>query len=124
MTYTYLIPQIPSDKDHIQIGATNLAIRLQVREGNNALDISSASNTIMIIERPDSTLISASASFVTDGTDGLIVYYTSGSSDLNQEGDYNVQAYIQIPGFTGYTTPVTFTVYQNLPLDDVVTSLP
>lgn len=128
MSYTYLIPQIPSDKDHIQLGAINMAIKLQVREGNAPLNISSASTKTIIIEKPDSTLVSASASFFTSGSDGgvdgLIVYYTTGSNILDQEGEYNVQAYLVLPDFTGYTTPVTFTVYPNLPLEDVVTSLP
>ena len=118
MTYTYLIPQVPTNKDHIQIGATNLAIKLLVKEGNDALNISSASTRTIIIEKPDSTLISASADFFTDGRDGIIYYRTSGSMDLNQAGEYNAQAYLVMTGFTGYTTPVTFTVYENLPLTD------
>ena len=124
MSYTYLIPQVPSDKDHIQAGATNLALKLQIREGNSPLDISTASTKIIVLEKPDSTLISASASFFTDGADGILVYYTSGSTDLEQEGDYNMQSYLVMAGFSGYTTPVTFTVYPNLPLEDVVVSLP
>lgn len=124
MSYTYLIPQIPSNKDHIQVGAKHLAIKLQIREGNNALDISSASGLMMIIEKPDDTLISASASLFSTGTDGIIVYYTSGSTDLDQAGEYNAQAYLRMPDFEGYTTPVTFTVYPNLPLEDPIPDLP
>jgi hypothetical protein len=118
MTYTYLIPQVPTDKDHIQIGATNLAIKLLIKEGNSALNISSASTLTMYIEKPDNTVISASASLFTNGTDGIMVYYTSSSTILNQAGQYNAQAYIVMSGFTGYTTPVHFTVYENLPLTD------
>ncbi len=119
MSYTYLIPQIPTDKNHIQVGAINIALKLQIREGNSVLNIGTASIKTIIIEKPDSTLISASASFFTDGSDGILLYHTSGSSDLDQKGDYNMQAYIVMSGFTGYTTPVTFTVYENLPLTDV-----
>lgn len=124
MTYTYLIPQVPSDKDHIQVGASNLAIKLQVREGNSVVNISSASGMTIIIEKPDSTIMSASASLFTDGVDGIMIYYTSGSGDLDQAGEYNMQGYLVTSSFSGYTTPVSFTVYPNLPLEDVVTSLP
>lgn len=119
MTYTYLIPQVPSDRDHIQVGATNLAIKLQVREGNDVVNISSASALTIIIEKPDSTLVSASATLFTDGSDGMMIYRTSGS-DLDQAGNYNVQGYVVITGFSGYTTPVHFTVYPNLPLADYI----
>jgi hypothetical protein len=123
MAYTYLIPQIPTNKDHIQVGATNLAIKLQIKEGNEILNLVSASvsasSITIIIEKPNSTLISASASYFNDGTDGIVFYRTSGSSDLDQVGNYNVQAYLIMPDFSGYTTPVTFTVYENLPLTDI-----
>lgn len=123
MAYTYLIPQIPTNKDHIQVGATGLAIKLQIKEGNDIMNLTSASvsasSIMIIIERPDDTLISASASFFTDGTDGIVFYRTSGSSDLDQAGTYNVQAYIIAPDFSGFTTPISFPVYENLPLTDI-----
>ncbi len=78
------------------------------------MDISSASTKTIIIEKPDSTIISASATFLTDGTDGKI-YYRTVIGDLNQAGTYNVQSYLEMSDFIGYSTPVSFTVYANLP---------
>lgn len=117
MTYTYLVPQISTDKNHIQVGATNLLIKLTVKSGSSVLDVSTATTKTIILERPDSTLISGSGSFYTDGTDGIIYYRTTGS-DLTQDGEYNMQAYLVMPDFTGYTSPVSFIVYENLPLTD------
>lgn len=117
MAYTYLIPQVPTDKNHIQAGATGLAIRLQIKEGNSAINLSTVTVKNIIIEKPDATLVSGSASFVTDGTDGII-YYISGSADLTQTGEYHAQAYLEMPGFSGYTTPVDFAVYSNLPIPE------
>jgi hypothetical protein len=77
------------------------------------LDISSASTKTIIIEKPDNTIISASATFLTDGTDGII-YYRTVVGDLNQAGTYNVQSYLVMPDFVGYSTPASFTVYANL----------
>ena len=90
-------------------------IKLEVREGYGVLDISSATTKNIIIEKPDNSLITTSGSFFTDGKDGLL-YYRTVIGDLDQVGVYNVQAYIEMPNFTGYTTPINFTVYQNLPL--------
>jgi hypothetical protein len=117
MTYTYLIPQIPSFKDHVQVGATNLALKLQINEGNQAMDIADATVKTIVLQKPDGTVISASADFLTSGSDGIIIYRT-GAQDLDQSGEYELQAYLELPSFTGYTTPVQFTVYPNLPLTE------
>lgn len=115
--YTYLLPQIQTDKNKIQVGAVGLRLQLEVKEGTTALDISSASAMNFIIERPDSTVITKPGVFYTNGSDGIL-YYITVSGDINQEGLYYAQAYLQITGYTGYTTPVSFTVYQNIPIDD------
>jgi ABC-type uncharacterized transport system permease subunit len=118
MTYTYLIPQIPTDKDHIQVGASGLMLKLQIKDGNNEFDLTNASVMNIILERPDSTLITGSASLFASASAGIIWRATSGSSEINQAGQYNMQAYIVTPDFSGYTTPVHFTAYENLPLSD------
>lgn len=116
MTYNYILQQAHPDKNNIQVGAIGFLIELNIKAGNSPLDISSATTKNIIIEKPDSTILTASGSFVTDGTDGLL-YYRTISGDLDQEGTYNVQAYLVMPDFTGYSTPVSFTVYPNIPLD-------
>lgn len=104
-----------TSRNNIQVGAINLLVELELREGYGVLDVSTATVKTIIIEKPDhTTLISASASFMTDGTDGLI-YYRTVAGDLNQIGVYNVQAYVEMPSFTGYSTPTDFEVFPNLP---------
>lgn len=117
MSYNYLTRQPHVDKNSIQAGAINLLIELQIREGYQILDISTATVKNIILEKPDSTVVVSSGSFVTDGKDGLIYYRTS-STDLLQAGTYNVQAYIEMPDFKGYSTPVTFIAQANIPLDN------
>ena len=117
MGYNYLTQQAHSDKNNIQVGATNLLITLELKEGYAPLNISLATVKNIIIEKPDDTLIISSGSFITDGSDGLLYYRTNGS-DINLAGVYNVQAYLVMPDFTGYSTPVSFTAYANLPLDN------
>ena len=118
MTYNYITRQSHAGKNNIQVGAINLLIALEIREDYDKLDISSATVKNIILERPDSTVLTFSGSYLTDGTDGILYYRTTGSEILNQPGEYNVQAYLVMPDFTGYSTPVMFPVYQNIPLDD------
>lgn len=101
-------------RNNIQVGAIGLAIHYEVREGYNVLNVSSASAITVYIERPDHTLVTSSGSFLTDGTDGIIVYNTTGT-DISQDGDYKTQLYFEIPTFKGRTTVTTFHVYPNLP---------
>jgi len=117
ITYTYLKTQTPLNKSNIQVGATGLTIQVEIREGYSAKDISTASTKNILIEKPDDSVLTVSGSFVTDGEDGLLYHITS-ATDLDQEGIYNVQAYIVISSFSGYSTPISFTVYPNLPLDN------
>lgn len=117
MTYTYLIPQIPTDKDHIQVGAENLAIKLQINDGYSPMDLSGSPSMTMIIQKPDSTLVTGSATLYSSASLGIIMYRTS-ASDLDQSGEYEVQAYIDLGSFKGYTTPVQFKVWPNLPITD------
>ena len=117
ITYTYLATQNPNDRNNIQVGAINLLLELEIREGYGVLDISTATIKNIIIEKPDDTVMVKTGNFLTDGKDGVLYYRTSGS-DLDLEGVYNAQAYISMPDFTGYSTPISFTVYPNLPLDN------
>jgi hypothetical protein len=114
-SYNYLLRQTHTDKNNIQVGAVNLLIELEIRDGYNVLDISGATTKNIILEKPDDTVITVSGSFTTDGSDGLLFYKTR-EGDIDQAGIYNVQAYLVLPDFTGYSTPVNFTAYANLPL--------
>ena len=104
----------PNTRNNIQIGATNLLIELEIREGYGALDISSATIKNIIIEKPDNTLIITSGSFSSNGKDGRL-YYRTNTGDLSLAGVYNVQSYLEMPDFSGYSTPTSFQVYANLP---------
>jgi hypothetical protein len=59
-------------------------------------------------------LITTSGSFLSDGKDGIL-YCRTLTGYLDQAGTYNVQSYIELPDFVGYSTTTSFTVYANLP---------
>jgi hypothetical protein len=95
------------------VDAVNLSIELELKDGYIPLDVSGATLKQIIIDKPDGTNIICSANFVSDGVDGKI-YYLTVLGDLDQAGDYRCQAKIIIPGFSGYSSATTFTVYANV----------
>jgi len=102
-----------STRNNIQIGAVGLVIELEVKEGYCPLDISDATIKNIIIKKPDNTVVTKPAAFESSGTNGLI-YYKTVIGDLDQAGEYSVQAYLETPAFVGYSTITSFMVYANL----------
>ena len=82
-------------------------------DGYAALDISTATVKQIIIDKPDGTNLTRSASYVTDGVDGKL-YYLTVLGDFDQAGTYRCQAKINMPGFSGYSSPTSFTVNANV----------
>lgn len=106
-------PNYCAPKQNIQVGAINLSIELELRDGYTALDISGATTKQIIIDKPDGTNLIRDANFVNTGTDGKL-YYLTVVGDLDQSGTYKIQSYIVIPGFTGYSAITSFEVYANV----------
>lgn len=107
------LPQI--SKDNVQVGTIGLIIELDIKRKNNSIvDISSATVKSIIIQKPDGTSSSSVAVFSTDGSDGKIKYTTSGSSEIDQAGDYKIQAYIKTASLETYTSTTGFTANANL----------
>ena len=96
------------------MGTIGLAIELGLRERYDVLNVSSASPINIIIEKPDHSKTTYPASFLTDGKDGVVRYVTTTVNDLDQEGTYSIQAYMEMSGFKGYSTVSTFEVHANL----------
>lgn len=88
-----------------------------------ALDVSSETRKDIIIKKPDGTKETFSGGGVVftpapdgigDGTDGLIEASVLVDTTLDQEGTYEVQADMALPGEVGFTQIGTFTVGENL----------
>lgn len=85
----------------------------------SVVDISTATGMWVIFRRPDYTYLKVSASLYTDGTDGKIVYTTTGdpnnqTGDLDQLGDWEVQGRVTLPGGTWSSDTGTFEVIELL----------
>ncbi len=62
-----------------------IAVTLFDASTNAAKDISAATTTEFKLRKPDATVVTWSASFATDGTDGRLAYVTI-TGDLDQAG--------------------------------------
>jgi hypothetical protein len=90
------------------VGVTFIVTVVQ-QDGITPQDISSATSTNIYIYRPDSSVLTESASFVTDGTDGQI-QYVSGTDDLILFGLYKIRGSYSIGVDIIYTQRTQFLV--------------
>lgn len=75
----------------IHVGDTNSQFLFTVRDqNNNIVDLSIFSTTTLIFTRPDKTKLTVLPSFVTNGKDGQLQYFTT-STDLNLAGIWKYQ---------------------------------
>ena len=79
-----------------------------------AINISAYTTLNIIFTKPDGTIVTKTALFVTDGTDGQI-YYATVAGDLDQSGVWKIQAYVGSGSSTAFSSNIKiFKVYCNL----------
>lgn len=64
-------------------------------DDGDAVDITGATTKSVIFLKPDGVSVTKTASFGSDGSDGIITY-TTVANDLNVAGLWHVQAYVDI----------------------------
>jgi hypothetical protein len=96
---------------HVDDVGTNFRVTIK-DENDAAVDVSTATVTF-IFKKPDNSLITRSTTFVTDGTDGL-VNYASVIGDLDQHGNWSLQAFVDYGSTEWYSDITKFKVYSNL----------
>ena len=98
----------------IHIGDTGTQFRVTVHDCNSvAVDISDATAKTIIFKKPDGSTLTKPASFITDGSDGLIKY-TAVSGDLDAIGAWKIQAHVVTPSGEWSSSFDTFKVLRNL----------
>lgn len=91
-----------------------VAFRATVTENSVAVDISTATTLQLIFQKPGGTSSTKTASFYTDGVDG-IMQYISESGFLNESGKWRMQGYIYLSSSGVYHTETeSFKVKANL----------
>lgn len=98
----------------IHINDIGTVFELTVKDSANAIvDLSTATVLNITFKKSDDTIVTKTASLVTDGTDGKMQYITV-AGDLDLVGLWKIQGDITSPSWTGTTNIDTFTVYPNL----------
>lgn len=87
-----------------------VAFKATIQEDGAAVDVSTASTKQIKFTKPDGTVETKTATFVTDGTDGVIQYVTV-DGDLDMTGGWKATGYVEgLGGFTGHSTDHEFRV--------------
>ena len=74
------------------------------------VDISAASTTDLKVRKPDGTLVSWTGT--ANGSINTQIDYTTVTDDLDQTGQYRLQAYVVTATWDGRGETATFTVYK------------
>jgi len=101
-------------ESQIRVGDKNVDFILTITEDCVAINISTATSKVIYLTKPSGEVLTKTASFVTDGTDGLI-HYATVDGDLDESGIWKIQARIELGSGSSYGTPIkTFKVFCNL----------
>ena len=79
----------------------------------DAIDVSTAAVKYIYFQKPDYTLVKKTASFKTDGSDGIITY-TAVANDINMVGTWMVQGYVETSDGKFFTEKKEFEVETTL----------
>jgi hypothetical protein len=93
----------------IHVKDVGTVIEVTVTENDAVLDISTATGTTILLLKPSGTVLTKTATFTTDGTDGKMEYQTQ-TGDIDEEGVWEVQGKLEMGGGTFYTRSVAFPV--------------
>jgi hypothetical protein len=98
----------------IHLNDIGTAFRLTILDCTDSfIDVSSALTKEIIFQKPDGTSVTKTASFYTDGSDGVIQYVTV-ADDLDTTGKWKIQAKVALTTGTWSSNIETFRVYSNL----------
>lgn len=87
--------------------------RCTIKDDTTPVDLSSASSLQLIFTKPTGAQLTKTAFLYTDGTDGII-YYNTVSGDLNEVGQWKIQARIVFSTGTWKSDIKRFKCHRNL----------
>lgn len=99
----------------IQVGDIGTILQVLFTDCDGvAVNISTATTMKIILKSPHGTVTSNTATFDTDGSDGML-NYTSIADTFNVAGNaWSIQGYIEMPTWSGHSSTNTFVVHENL----------
>lgn len=87
--------------------------RATIKETGVVLDISNATTKEFYFFKPSCTVVTQTAGFLTDGTNGIMQYITT-TGDLDEVGTWKIQGHIVTASGNWRTDIKKFEVYENL----------
>jgi len=98
----------------VHAGDIGVVLRITlVDDAGDPIDISTASVTQIKLRAPDDDVLTLPASFLTDGTDGVIQYITQ-AGVLDVPGTWKYQAYVVQTSLTRHSDIAWITIKGNL----------
>lgn len=82
-------------------------------QAGTVVDLSGMTTKQILFKKPSGTILTKTASFLTDGSDGILVYVTV-EGDISEAGEWFLQAYYTDGTSARYTDITLFTVHRNL----------
>jgi len=94
---------------NLQAGAIGAVLEVTVVDEHRApIPISTATVKRILITKPNNTVLTKTASFLTDGTDGKLTWTTIADDLVG--GTNKIRAYLEMPDYTGNTAIERFEV--------------
>lgn len=99
--------------DEIHVDDIGVRFTVTIKDGEDIVDVSSASLKQLLFQRPNGSILTKTASLFSDGTDGIIIYTTT-SGDLSEAGNWKLQGYVEFGSSHYHSDVVTFRVHRNI----------
>jgi len=98
----------------IHVGDIGTAFEVTVKDQDDVVvDLSSATAKEILLQKPDKTVLTKTASFKTDGEDGVIQYALA-AGDIDANGLWSLQAHVVLPAGEWWSSVVIFDVVANV----------
>lgn len=101
--------------DEIHVGDIGTVFEVTLYEDCETLLPGVDTSTVrkLYFKKPDGSVIERDAVFTTDGADSKIQYVTV-ADDLDQDGNWELQGFIETPSGSWHSTTDCFEVFENL----------
>lgn len=98
------------------VGDVGFTFEASVQDEDGVIvDLSLAQSITFNFQKPDDTMMVKAASLRTDGSDGIVKYITT-EGDLDQDGTWKDQVFVEIGISKFHTDILKFKVLPNLPI--------
>jgi hypothetical protein len=104
---------MPPMNSYIHENDIGTKLLIKVTDDGKIVNLENATTLVILVKKPDGTLLTLPAELETDGKDGKM-YYITVAGDIDVAGNYKIQGRVTLPNGIFYTTVDTFIVHCNL----------